>query len=88
MKDQTPLRDIWEDLLASGGYSLGFFSITLEKTRVRIYHYRTRETSYFEKDESFEGMQQLCRERGYSLEDLLKRHYPKTFRIFNESIYA
>lgn len=77
-------RKVWEHLLSSGGYSIGFFSITLEGDEVRVFHYRTKQVSYFDKDKSYEEMQKLCKERGYDLPYLLKNYYPKSFRSLRD----
>jgi len=68
----------WEHLLASGGYSIGQFSVTVQGDIVRIYHYRTKQVHFFPRELSFEGMEQLCKERGYDLSFLLNNYYPKS----------
>lgn len=67
-----------EHLLASGGYSIGQFSITVEGDIVRIYHYRTKQVHFFPRELSFEAMEQLCKARGYDLSYLLNNYYPKS----------
>lgn len=69
----------WKHLLHSGGYSIGFFTITIENGAVRVYHSRTRHVEHFTVENSFEGMERLCKERGYDLEYLLKNYVPKSF---------
>jgi len=71
-------RERWETLLASGGYSIGYFSVIIQGDRVRIYHYKTRTIAYFRREDSFEGMQELCAQRGYDLPYLLDHYYPKS----------
>ncbi|MCF7805853.1 MAG: hypothetical protein K9N46_15995 [Candidatus Marinimicrobia bacterium] len=73
-------KAIWEHLLDSGGYSIGYFSITIEGDRVRVYHYRTKQVVFLHRRGSYDGMQRLCKSLGYNFEDLLSRHYPKSFR--------
>lgn len=81
MEEEPSSRAIWDHLLSSGGYSIGYFSITLQESTVRVYHYRTRAVTYFPKEQSFAGMERLCRERGYDLTYLLQNYYPKTYHI-------
>lgn len=80
MDEESMARKTWEHLLATGGYSIGLFSVTVEDDLVRIYHYRTQEVHHFRKEDSYRGMQELCEERGYDLPLLLKFYYPKSFR--------
>ncbi|MCF7803766.1 MAG: hypothetical protein K9N46_00505 [Candidatus Marinimicrobia bacterium] len=84
MEEQTFSRKIWEHLLSSGGYSIGQFSVTVNDDQVRVYHYRTRNVARFPKEDSYEEMEKLCRERGYDLPYLLKNYYPKSFRSLKE----
>lgn len=80
MEERLSSRRVWEHLLSSGGYSIGLFSITVEGEKVRVFHYRTKKIAYFDKDQSYEEMQKLCKERGYDLPFLLNNYYPKSFR--------
>ena len=77
---QTTSKDIWDQLLESGGYSIGYFAIPTNGDRVRVYNYRSKHLAYFNKETSFQGMQSLCHHLGYDFPDLLKRHTPKSFR--------
>jgi len=78
LSTNTLARERWERLLASGGYSIGYFSVTIQGDRVRIYHYKTRTIAYFPREKSFDGMQELCAQRGYDLPYLLAHYYPKS----------
>jgi len=80
MEEKLSTRKIWEHLLSSGGYSIGYFSVTVNGDQVRVYHYRTQNVEYFHIDDSYEEMQRLYRERGYDLSSLLNHYYPKSFR--------
>lgn len=77
-------RERWETLLASGGYSIGYFSVVIQGDRVRIYHYKTRTISYFRRKDSFDGMQELCTQRGYDLPYLLEHYYPKSIEPLSD----
>lgn len=79
MDDDPSPEVIWNHLLRSGGYSIGYFSVTLSESKVRVYHYRTGEVTYFPKENSYSEMQRLCQERGYDLSYLLQNYYPKTY---------
>jgi len=79
MDDDPSPEVLWNHLLRSGGYSIGYFSITLSEDQVRVYHYRTGEVTRFPKDDSFVEMERLCQERGYDLSYLLQNYYPKTY---------
>ncbi|HKJ66717.1 MAG TPA: hypothetical protein VKA68_02075 [bacterium] len=87
MKENPSPKAIWQHLLLTGEYSIGYFSVTADREKVRIYHYRTRKVTYLNLDESFEGMEQLCRERGYDLAYLLRNYAPKSFHSVNRELY-
>jgi len=80
MFHEISTKEFWDSLVDSGGYSIGYFAITTHKELVRVYHYRTKTVSYFPRESSFEGMQQLCHTQGMELGMLLDRHIPKSFR--------
>ena len=77
---QHTANKIWDQLLESGGYSIGYFAISTDGDRVRVYNYRSKHLAYFEKSNSFQEMQSLCNNLGYDFPDLLQRHTPKSFR--------
>jgi len=79
MTEQTA-RKIWDHLLMSGGYSIGYFSVNVGDESIRVFHFRTREVRTYPKESSYEQMDQFCQEHGYKLTDLLDRYYPKSFR--------
>ncbi len=78
MNHKSIIRKRWEHLLASGGYSIGQFSVTVQDAVVRVYHYRTKQVHFFPREHSFDGMEQLCQEQGYDLSFLLNNYYPKS----------
>jgi len=80
MENHLESRRIWNHLLSSGGYSIGYFSVTVAKDHIRVFHYRSKEVTYLAKEQSFEEMNRLCRKRGYELSTLLNHYYPKSFR--------
>ncbi len=77
-KKNSP-RMKWNQMLLSGGYSIGYFTVTVENETVRVYHSRTRHVAHFTIEDSYEGMERLCKERGYNLDYLLKNYIPKSF---------
>ncbi len=83
MKEEPSPEVIWQHLLLSGGYSIGYFSVTVEHDEVRVYHSRTQKVTYFSINESFKGMERLCNERGYDLAYLLGNYYPKSYHAVN-----
>jgi len=79
MSEKYSPRMKWEQMLLSGGYSIGYFTVTVEHETVRVYHSRTHHVAHFTIENSYEGMERLCKERGYNLEYLLKNYVPKSF---------
>lgn len=80
MDNEIVPQKVWEHLLSSGGYSIGFFSVTVMDNHVRVFHYRTKKVHHFPKENSYEEMEKLCQQRGYDLPYLLNNYYPKSFR--------
>jgi len=85
MDNESMARKTWENLLSTGGYSIGYFSVTVEDDKVRVFHSRTKEVTYLDRENAYEGMERLCERRGYNLEHLLKYYHPKSFRSVNRT---
>lgn len=80
MITEPSARKIWDQLLKYGGYSIGYFSVTVDEDCARVFHYRTKEICRCPREKSYDAMEIVCNKRGYSLPDLLTHFYPKSFR--------
>lgn len=72
-------KSAWEHLLALGEFSIGQFVVSTHDGDVRVYHSKTYQVCHCPQSESYQELQRLCEERGYSFQDLLMWFVPNTY---------